>query len=79
MDWKNLLLGAVGVIAAPYTGGASLALTSGAFAAHASKSAAETQLKAGEQAQAVNTQVRDQNLARLDPWVQSGMSGTLWN
>ncbi len=81
MDWKNLLLGAVGVVAAPYTGGASLALVSAAVANHANQSTASQLTKAGEQAQTVNQQTRDQNLARVQPWVNTGLgaNSTLQN
>jgi len=74
MDWKNFLIAAAGIVAAPYTGGASLQFTAGAIANHANKSAQDQLTKAGAQAQTTTTQVRDQNLARLDPWVQTGSS-----
>jgi hypothetical protein len=50
MDWKNWLIAAAGVAAAPYTGGATLALTSAAIQAAGSKSAAKQLQKASDQA-----------------------------
>ena len=66
MDWKNFLMGAAGVIGAPFTGGASLGLTGSALAAHGSKAAADQLQKAGQAGLDLQREQTDKALQRLD-------------
>lgn len=72
MDWKNILLGAAGAIAAPFTGGASLALIPAALSGHAAQTATNQQVQAGQQAQGQLAQIQQQANASLAPFAALG-------
>lgn len=74
MDWGNLLLGIAGVAGAPFTGGASLALTGRAIAAHAAKSAADKQSTSADKALAELGRVHGQQINRLNPFISPGLA-----